>query len=718
MPVLLALALSLVLAACGDGAAEPKVDPSDPPELPSGNHTFTYSPPPGAPDISRIAVRGTFNGWNPTAMEEQGDGRWVRPVDLSEGATQYKYFINGAWIDDMCRDTTWGDPAADWVVDPDALACVSDGFTGRNAVVVKGEVSLDFRHDPTSPVDLSVAGGRLSIRFRAQLGQVEAARLVTGSGAIPMHRQLHSGLHERWRGSAARGVDGYSIEVDTPAGTQVFGPYAVPGDLFEAVDWVSGSVAYQIFPERFWNGDPSNDGAVLVTDEYAFQHASQKGTPPIVMDDWNGPVGQSHCCHQYFGGDLQGVVDRLDDLEARGADVLYLNPIFESGSAHGYDTFDYTRVASNFGDSTVLRTLLDQAHARGMKVIWDYVPNHVGIGHWAFQDAIAKGESSDYREWFAFRVPPSEVQAGNGTHYDGWWGFGSLPELQTEVPEVMEHLLEIATGWTEFGFDGIRVDVPGDIDNRRVFFPAWRQAVKAVDPEVYLVGEIWEQDPTWLRGDEFDALMNYAMGQGVVLPFARGDAGGAATMAAMASQYDLYPEASAAMGFNLIASHDTDRLLTLLGGGDFGETPSPEVLARHRLAVALLYALPGMPVTWQGDECGFLGSSAGAHTARYPVQWSECDPKLVAFYGELASVRRGSAALGSPVIRMAEAGGSLLGFHRGEPGPGEVLAVFNNGRQVAAYGVPVGEWVDLVRGAVVEGEVAVEGLGWRWLQRR
>jgi glycosidase len=712
------LALSLLIVACGDSAAEPNVDPRDPPELPPGNHTFSYSPPAGAPQIGSIAVRGSFNDWNSAAMQRREDGSWIRPAQLPEGATQYKFFVNGTWVDDMCYDTTWGDPANGWIVDPEAAACVSDGFSGRNAVALVGDVELEFRHSPANPADLSEAGGRLSVRFRARLGQVEAARLVTGSTSTPMHLQFRTGLDERWRGTAAPGAGSYTVEVDTPTGTLSFGPYTVPGTVFRAVQWVGRSVGYQIFPERFWNGDPSNDDAALATDEYAFQHASQKGTPPVVMDDWNGPVGQSHCCHQYFGGDLQGIIDRLDDLQARGADVLYLNPVFESGSAHGYDTFDYMKVAENFGDSTVLRTLLDQAHARDMRIIWDYVPNHVGIGHWAFQDAVAKGESSDYWDWFNFRVPADQVQAGNGTHYDAWWGFGSLPELQTEVPEVMDHLLEVAVAWTEFGFDGIRVDVPGDIDNRPVFFPAWREAVKTVDPDVYLVGEIWEQDATWLRGNQFDALMNYAMGQGVVLPYARGESGGPTAAAAMVEQYDLYPEAVAAMNFNLISSHDTDRLLTMLDGGELGGTPSSESLARHRLAVAVLYALPGMPVTYQGDECGFLGGSAGNHTARYPIQWERCDPDLVSWYAELAELRRGSAALTSPVFRTVEGSGSLLAFLRGEPGEGEVLAAFNNASAPATMPLPAGSWTDLGSDAVYSDEVTVDGLGWLWLERR
>jgi glycosidase len=436
-----------------------------------------------------------------------------------------------------------------------------------------------------------------------------------------------------------------------------------------------------------------------------------------VLSPWDGPVLEGHCCHQYFGGDLQGIIDKLDYLESLGTTVVYMNPIFLAGSAHGYDTYDYFEVAPNFGDSTVLRTLMDAAHARGIRLIWDFVPNHVGIGHWAFQDAVQNGEGSAYWDWFDFYVPADSIRVGNGNDYEAWWGFGSLPELQTGNPEVMDHLMSVAEGWTRFGLDGIRVDVPQEIENRYQFFTTFRQTAKAVDPQVYLVGEIWEQAPGWLLGDQFDALMNYAIGQGVVARFARGEIAGVTAARSMASLYAAYPEASTAMLFNLIASHDTDRVLTMMGGGELGDTPSDLALERQRLAAAFLFALPGMPVTFQGDECAFLGGSAGLHTARYPVQWDACDAAMNAYYTMLAGLKTTLAGLASPAIREYLAGTRLLAFFRGEPGPGEVLAVFNNGSAAATLELPAGSWTDAVTGGAESGSVSVDGRGWRYLVR-
>lgn len=594
-----------------------------------------------------------------------------------------------------------------------ALVACGDSSSGPRA---NPAVPLEFVHDPGSPAYVSVAGGRLSVRFRARSGRVDAARIVSGEDTVLMHFQMVADGAAVWRGATNPGLGRYSIEVDTPDSTAVFGPFDPPADPFTSVEWVGGSVGYQIFPERFANGDPTNDSLALATDEYVFRDPSLGRTEPT-LSPWDGEVGESHCCHQYFGGDLQGVMDRMDHLESLGVGVVYLNPIFVSGSAHGYDTFDYRRVAPHLGDSTVLRALLDDAHARGIRVIWDFVPNHVGIGHWAFQDAVAQGEASDTWDWFTFRVPADSIRVGDEEDYAAWWNFGSLPELRTDNPDVMEHLLEVATGWTRFGFDGIRVDVAADLNNRAGFFPTWRAAVKAVDPDVYLLGEVWEQDPSWLRGDEFDALMNYPLGQGVVEPFARGEWSATQATAGLAEQYALYPEASVAMAFNLVSSHDNDRLLTKMGGGDLGATASEESRARHRLAAALLYALPGMPVTFQGDECAFLGTSEGRHTARYPMQWDACDPEFLDHYRTLGTLRSAVPALTHPAWRTYRDAGDLLAFYRGEPGPGEVLAAFNNTGVDAVLALPGGTWTDRTSGGEFETDVSVPALGWRVLER-
>ncbi|HEY0038215.1 MAG TPA: glycoside hydrolase family 13 protein, partial [Longimicrobium sp.] len=576
---------------------------------------------------------------------------------------------------------------------------------------------LGFLHEAANPADVSAAGGRISVRFRANQQQVQGATLRYDGVSVPMHLQMNTRLLEVWRGTLPESATSYSVSVQTAAGIQEFGPFAVPAGLFRAVPWVGAAVAYQVFPERFWNGNRTNDHLGAETDAWHFMHAGFRGTAPVTTREWNGPVLQDHCCHQYFGGDLQGVIDRLDYLRSLGVTLVYMNPIFSSGSVHGYDTFDYLKVEPGLGDERVLRTLLEQARARGIRVMWDFVPNHVGVGHAAFQDAVKKGPASPYWPWFTFKVPAAQVQVGNGAHYEAWWGFGSLPKLDTRNPQALAHLMEVVKYWTEFGFDGIRVDVPGEIANRAEFFQAFRRTAKEIDPDVYLVGEVWERSPGWLRGDQFDALMNYAIGQEVVERFVNGAITAGVATQAMAQLYAEYPEASAAMQFNLVSSHDTGRLLTKLGGGGLGATPGAEALARQRLASAMLYSLPGTPVTFQGDECAFLGAGGGREENRYPVQWDACNQGMLAHYRNLARLKGELPALASPAIRFHRGEGAVLSYFRGEPGAGEVLAIFNRGSADRSLTLPPGSWTDAESGQSFSGSAAVGPLGWRYLRR-
>ena len=706
----------LALSACARGSSEPAPAPQD-------GFTFTYAPPAGAPAILSITVPGSFNNWSTTAlpMVRQPNGSWTATSRLPDGRYEYKFYINGTWPADMCNDRAWGHPANDYWIDKNALGCVPDGVNGQNAVVdvgtSGGTTGLGFQHEPQNAAHLSAAGGRLSVRFRVNQKQVQSATIRVGGDTLPMHLQLNYRLQDVWRAALPEATTSYSLSVRTATGTQQFGPFTVPATRFRAVPWVGTSVGYQIFPERFWNGDPSNDSLAIITDQYPFYHASLRGAPPVLTRQWDGPVTDQHCCHQYFGGDLQGIIDRLEHLRSLGVTFLYLNPIFHAGSAHGYDGYDYLRISPEFGDTTTLRTLLTQARARGMRVMWDFVPNHTGVGHWAFQDAVAKGASSPYWSWFTFKVPAGQIQVGNGNHYEAWWGFGSLPKLNTRNPAVLEHLMQVVRHWTQFGFDGIRVDVPGDIANRAEFFQAFRKTAKGINADVYLVGEIWQRGPEWLQGDQFDALMNYAIGQDVIERFARGELTGSAATQAMGQLYGEYPEASAAMQFNLISSHDNARLLTKMGGGPLGGTASATSLARHRLASAMLYALPGMPVTFQGDECAFLGTGGGREENRYPLQWPKCDPVMVAHYQQLAALRRDIGALASPVIRFHRAEGSMVSWFRGEPDSSEALAIFNAGSTSGSVALPAGTWTDAVTGQLVSGSAAIGASGWRYLRR-
>ncbi len=688
--------------------------------------TFTYHPPMG-PEVRSVSLRGNFNNWAELPLQKTPEGVWQVTLKLAPGLIQYKFFINGQWPRDMCDDPQFGTPK----VDAEAHGCADDGQGGQNAVreigrqvaEVQAPSGLAFEHDPQKPRFVSQAAGRLSVRFQVPRGSIQSAALHADR-AYPLALQLVWPEGEMWRATLPVTVSQYQITVvDREGGEQTFGPFKAPAQPFRAVSWVAGRVGYQIFPDRFWNGDPTNDRLALKTTQAHFDKTWQGQRP--YLSGWTDPPGLFHCCHQYFGGDLAGVLQRLPHLRSLGVNLIYFNPLFDSGSAHGFDTHDYVRVDPRLGDNALLRRVLTEARRQGIKVIFDFVPNHTGLGHWAFQDVVRKGPDSRFWNWYFIRRWP--FTPGDGRDYLGWANLGSLPKLNTFNPEVQDYLIRVSKFWLGFGFSGIRVDVANEISTD--FVRRWRAALKAQNPEVYLVGEVWDLRPQFLQGDQFDSLMNYTVGRGGSPPafggalgFARGGPlqNGRRVLGELARVYATYPEAVAAMGFNLIGSHDTPRVLTDLGGGGLRDTPSAEALARLKLASAILYALPGASMFFQGEECGFTGERGQwpiNELYRYPIQWDQCRAEVLRHYQLLGRLRNQMAVFQSPVFRTYLGEGPLMAFFLGEPGPGELLAAFNNSTESTTLPLPTGRWRDLVEDRTFQGQVGLAGLGWRYLER-
>ncbi len=685
--------------------------------------TFNYVPLENE-EVASVSLRGSFNSWGEWPMEEQPDGTWSITVDLEPGEYQYKFYINGKWPQDMSTAHAGGP------VDPNAVGYINDGFGGQNAMCrIKEEVTegVVLVHNPDDPAYLCIADERLVIRLKTSPHKVAKVFLVTDEGKWPMERQLQWEYGEVFRlslefpDSLKYHFVGYTIE-----GTE----FSLPEDpsqsfFFDGIDhfpqlkWVSQGIIYQIFPERFYNGNPENDSLALKSDEFHFNEQwvqnklwAEEG-PSLAK--WDDPISTQHCCHQYFGGDLAGIIEKLDYLKDLGVTVLYLNPIFDSGSAHGYDTHDYLKVSPKFGIEEDLQQLLDEAHKRGMRIILDFVPNHTGLGFWAFQDVVKKGKDSPYWDWYFIHQWP--FTPGDPTAYEAWWGVGSLPKLNTGNPEVKEYLFKVANHWLNFGADGWRVDVPNELVKAKEFFNEMRQLAKMEKEDTYLIAEIWQLDSSWVKGDQFDSLMNYALGRDILLNFAKGSIDGEGTLANLSRYFAAYGENVTVMGFNLVSSHDTGRILTDLGGGNFGDLPNPEAVEKLKLLSTLLYTLPGAPVIFQGDERGILGEKEFYDAHRYPIQWDTADESLISHYKKLAQLRREIPALTSSVIRVYYGTDNLLSFFRGEQGSGEVLIVANNGSETVKFELPCGNWRSVTEGETSQGTIYIPSLQVRIFER-
>jgi glycosidase len=342
---------------------------------------------------------------------------------------------------------------------------------------------------------------------------------------------------------------------------------------FVTPEWARHAIFYQIFPERFANGDPTND--------------------PENVEPW----GATPTFHSFMGGDLRGIVDHIDYLAKLGATALYLNPIFQATSNHKYNTFDYFRIDPHFGDLAAFQRLIGAAHERGMRVVLDGVFNHCGRGFYAFNDLLENGIHSPYQKWFHVEHFPLHAYEGDQpSGYKTWWDFRSLPKFNTDHPPARHYLLDVARYWIEQGADGWRLDVPNEIADHS-FWREFRAVVKAANPEAYIVGEIWHDATPWLDGTQFDAVMNYVFRDLCRDFFARDSIRADAFGAGIDHLLNLYPRAATEVQLNLLGSHDTPRFRTE-AGGDIG---------RLRLAILFQMTFPGAPCIYYGDEIGMQG---------------------------------------------------------------------------------------------------------------
>ncbi|MGG3839546.1 glycoside hydrolase family 13 protein [Paenibacillus thiaminolyticus] len=403
-------------------------------------------------------------------------------------------------------------------------------------------------------------------------------------------------------------------------------PFLHPNDMFEAPAWVKEAVFYQIFPERFANGDPAND--------------------PEKTEAWGGEPKPGN----FFGGDLQGVLDHLDYLTELGINAIYFTPVFEATTNHKYDTRDYLKVDRHFGTNEKLKELIVACHERGIRVLLDAVFNHAGRTFPPFVDVMEKGSKSPYADWFYVRDYPLRVVDGKPT-YETFSFEPLMPKLNTSHPEVKRYLLEVARYWVEeIGIDGWRLDVANEVDHQ--FWREFRQVVKQANPDAYILGEIWHDSMMWLQGDQFDAVMNYPFTDAVLNFFARQTTDARAFADSIGSILASYPQPVTEVSFNLLDSHDTPRLLTLCEGD----------VRPMKLAALFQFTYPGTPCIYYGDEIGLEGGPDPG--CRKCMVWDEAeqDRDLFAFYQRIIALRRKHEALRSARIRFlhAEADGRTL----------------------------------------------------------
>jgi cyclomaltodextrinase len=430
--------------------------------------------------------------------------------------------------------------------------------------------------------------------------------------------------------------------------------YLSPRDVFNVPEWSQNAVCYQIFPERFCSG---NDAL----------------TPPDAASWDSAPTRD-----MMLGGDLPGIRSKLDYLQDLGVSLIYLTPIFKARSNHKYDTADYYEIDPQFGTKTDLRHLVEDAHHRGIRIVLDAVFNHSGPDFSPFQNVLAKGHDSRYWDWFFIHGDFVDTNKVNyETFSNNVW---TMPKLNVGNPEVETYLLDVATYWVrEFDIDGWRLDVANEVDH--VFWRKFRQAVKQVKADALIIGEVWHNSLPWLRGDQFDGVMNYLFREyGLDFLVDKVTEGTEFARHIVRLLY-LYPEQSNGAQFNLLGSHDTERILTYAQG-------DKRAVLR---TLAYLFTFPGIPMLYYGDEVGMEGDTDP--DCRKGMAWDDDvqDLDLKAAVRQLAQLKRTHPALHTTDLRIVKATRRTVEYQRRAEN-GQVLHVaFNTGQNRARLDLDKGK---------------------------
>jgi len=745
--------------AAGDVAALP---PSVHSEPSSGGFRVTFTLSSGF-EAKTVHLAGDFNGWSPqaTPLERGADGRWTVSVPLKGGVRFYKLVVDGErWIADPANDET-----------------APDGYGGENSVLRLGALgnlaSLDLglgetglgelrlgdgafgtsalEHDPARPLYRQrLSGGRTLVRYRTFADDVEAVALcVRGLEPAAMRRALRTDRFQYWETELAP-IEGdleYTFVVsdggERASHPEVFRLEAAEAPALVTPDWAKNAIWYQIMVDRFRSGSEQNDPDPV-------RPWTSDWTVP---SEFEGRDGQTFwrwfVFQRLYGGDLQGVRQRLDYLVELGVTALYLNPIFQAPGHHKYNATSYLHVDEHYGvvgdyaeaeaqedlldpstwtwtaSDRVFLELVQELHGRGIKVILDGVFNHVGDQHTAFRDVREKGRASRFADWF-------DVRSWEPFEYAGWAGFGQLPVFKKSAEgfasiAVKEHIFAITRRWMDpdgdgdpsDGIDGWRLDVPNEV--AQPFWREWRTLVKSIDPDAFIAGEIWDRADTWLDGRHFDSVMNYPFAATAVAWVGNEQRKLAASECdrRLAELRLAYPREANFALMNLVDSHDTDRMVSMMKNPDRdydrdnreqdgapydGSKPGPVPYRRARLLALFQMTYVGAPMVYYGDEVGMWGADDPAN--RKPMLWKDLEPysrgnqnrvdeRHLAHYKQVIALRRGHSALRTGSFRtiLTDDAQDVLAFVR-EDERELVLVALNASSRVARVALPAldGTW--------------------------
>jgi cyclomaltodextrinase len=453
-------------------------------------------------------------------------------------------------------------------------------------------------------------------------------------------------------------------------------------------EWVKNAIFYQIFPDRF-----------------AKSTAVQK---PGNFEPWD----TDPTINGFKGGDLVGVMEHLDYLQDLGINAIYFNPIFQSASNHRYHTHDYYKVDPLLGGNGSFKNLLKAAHDRHIRVIIDGVFNHASRGFYQFNHILETEGSSPYLNWFNIHDFPLNAYSGR-PNYDCWWNLPALPKFNNKNPQVRHYLFNVARYWIEEGVDGWRLDVPAEI-NDDAFWQEFRLVVKSANPDAYIVGEVPSEAQRWLRGDQFDAVMNYQLthaalaffgGEKVDFALSEGMMGLEKVQPIDAGQFamrtqqllEIYPKEFAYAQLNSLSSHDMPRFLSLVSNDT------------RRLALAYLFIMtyPGAPCIYYGDEIGLTGGRDPMCRKSFPWDMNIWNHELHDHIREYANLRQALPTLRTGSYSLLHTEARAFAFLRQDEND-KVIVVLNAGEESCHFTLDLQN--ELSEGTLLQNQLGSETL--------
>ena len=626
-------------------------------------------------------------------------------------------------------------------------------FSGMRPVFNRKALFTDMSEDYVSPMEPS-AYGEITVRFRAAKNNIDKVFFVHKnvkhlmfktesddyfdyySHTIQLENEKLSYYFEVHAGKLSCFFDMRGVTKDT---NEYYQFHVIPG--FKTPDWAKGAVFYQIYVDRFYNGDPTND---VLTNEYQYI-----GDKTVKVEDWDKyPAAMG--VREFYGGDLQGVLDKMDYLQDLGVDVIYFNPLFVSPSNHKYDIQDYDYIDPHFGkivhdegellkpeqtenrlatryidrvsnkenleaSNELFAEVVKEAHRRGMKVILDGVFNHCGsFNKWLDRERIyenapgyEKGayidKDSPYHSYFQFHDENKFPYNGS---YDGWWGHDTLPKLNYENSrQLLDYVLYIGRKWVSppYNADGWRLDVAADLGHtpefNHSFWKEFRKTVKMANPNAIILAEHYGSPVDWLQGQEWDTVMNYDAFMEPVTWFLTGmqkhsddyreDMRGNADSfwGAMRHHCAAFTMPSILVAMNELSNHDHPRFLTrtnhkvgrtnTLGPQAADEGVNKAVL---REAVVIQMTWPGAPTIYYGDEAGVCGFTDPDNRRTYP--WGHEDKELIAFHKEIIRIHKTHQEFLTGSLKYLDADYNVIGYGRFNREGQSVILVNNNDYEI------------------------------------